>query len=110
MSKDVENNTEKSLIEFVYKFVQNCLASKPVIVLGSGHSSVYGIPDVHQIGEYLVANVTSTIKKEDEVAWNKFQEVLKQKHLEAALHEVQLSPQVTKLIIEKTLGVHIFSG
>ena len=52
----------------------------------------------------------STIKKEDEVAWNKFQEVLKQKHLEAALHEVQLSPQVTKLIIEKTLGVHIFSG
>lgn len=102
MSKDVENNTEKSLIEFVYKFVQNCLASKPVIVLGSGHSSVYGIPDVHQIGEYLVANVTSTIKKEDEVAWNKFQEVLKQKHLEAALHEVQLSPQVTKLIIEKT--------
>ena len=34
MSKDVENNTEKSLIEFVYKFVQNCLASKPVIVLG----------------------------------------------------------------------------
>ena len=49
MSKDVENNTEKSLIEFVYKFVQNCLASKPVIVLGWTFVGVWH-SDVHQIG------------------------------------------------------------
>lgn len=102
MSKEEEKNIEKSLIELVYKFVQDCLAANPVIILGSGHSAIYGIPDVHQIGQHLVTSVTPLIEKEDKNAWEKFQEILKQKHLEAALQEVQISSQVTELIIQKT--------
>lgn len=100
MSNEVGNNIEKSLIELVYKFVQDCLAANPVIILGSGHSASYGIPNVQQIGEHLVVSVTPLIEKKDEVTWNKFKEILKQKHLEAALQEVQLSSCVTKLIIK----------
>ena len=96
------NDLEKSLLEFVYKFVQDSLATNPVIVLGSGYSAAYGIPDVNKIGEHLVSSVTPLIENEDRDVWKKFQEVLKQKHLEAALQEVQLSPRVTKLIIQHT--------
>lgn len=102
MSNKKENNEENSPVEIAYKFVQDCLASNPVIILGSGHSAAYGIPDVNQLGVYLIGNVSTLISKEDEASWNRFKEALKQKHLEAALHDVQLSPQVTKLIIEKT--------
>lgn len=100
--KGMEDDLEKSLLEFVYKFVQDCLAANPVIILGSGHSAAFGIPDVYQIGKHLVAEVSPLIGKEDEDTWKKFEEILKKKHLEAALHEVQLSPQVTNLLVEKT--------
>lgn len=98
----MEENLEKSLLEFIYKFVQDCFATNPVIILGSGHSAAYGIPGVQMLGEHLIDTVTPLIDKENETAWQKFREVLKQKHLEAALHEVQLGPQVTKLLIQTT--------
>jgi hypothetical protein len=98
----MKDDIEKSLLELVYKFVQDCLATNPVIILGSGHSATLGIPDVHQLGEYLLTNVTPLIGKEDENIWKKFECVLKQKHLEAALHEVQLGPQITKHLVGKT--------
>lgn len=102
ISKQDENNKKLGEIDSVCKFVQDCLADNPVIILGSGHSAAYGIPDVHQIGEYLLDNITPLIEREDVDTWKKFQEVLKRKNLEAALQEVQISSHVTKLIIQKT--------
>lgn len=98
----METKTELELLEAVYKFVQNCLASNPVIVLGSGHSAAQGIPDVPQLGALLKDAVSKEIAKTDESAWQKFIEVLNQKHLEAALQEIQLSQGVLNILVKKT--------
>jgi hypothetical protein len=89
-------------LEPVYKFVQDCLASNPVIILGSGHSAMHGIPDVAQIAIFLLEEVPKQIGKADESAWKKFEDVLKQKHLEAALQEVQLNPAILEVLVRKT--------
>jgi len=98
MQSDIKN----PLLESACKFVQDCLAANPVIILGSGHSAAFGIPDADQLGEYLMAEVSPLIGNENGETWRKFEDVLKKKHLEAALYEVQLSSQVTSLIVLKT--------
>lgn len=98
----MSNSIEKSLIDLVYKFVQDCFSSNPVIILGSGHSAEFGIPDAGEIGEHLVAQISPLIQKQDEIAWGNFKKALGEKNLEVALHEVQLRPEVTRFIIEKT--------
>jgi len=90
------------LNEDVHKFVQDCFAANPVIILGSGHSAAFGIPDIYQLGEYLIDSVSPLVKEEDREEWSKFVDILSKNNLELALSEVQLSQHITTLLVEKT--------
>jgi len=98
----VTNNPDKSLLEYACTSVQECLALAPVIILGSGHSCTFGIPSMIQLTEYLRLEVPKELAPEDKQTWIALLEKLQHLSLEAALHEIQLSPRLTALIIRKT--------
>lgn len=96
------DNTDSPILESAYKFVQDCFASAPVIVLGSGHSCAFGIPDMAQLTDHICSEVPKEIAPNDNQTWKTFEEKLQHLSLEAALHEIQLSQHLTNLIIQKT--------
>lgn len=96
------NNTDSPMLESAYKSVQDCFASAPVIVLGSGHSCAFDIPGTPQLTEYIRSEVPKEVVPDDNQTWKTFEEKLQRLSLEAALQEIQLSLQLTNLIILKT--------
>lgn len=90
------------MLESAYKSVQDCFASAPVIVLGSGHSCAFNIPGMPQLTDYIRSEVPKEVAPDDNQTWKTFEEKLQHLTLEAALQEVQLSQQLTNLIILKT--------
>lgn len=96
------NNTDSPMLESAYKSVQDCFASAPVIVLGSGHSCAFDIPGMPQLTDYIRSEVPKEVTSDDNQTWKVFEEKLQRLSLETALHETQLSQQLTDLIIRKT--------
>jgi hypothetical protein len=96
------NNTDSSILESACKFVQDCFASVPVIVLGSGHSCAFGIPGMKDLTDYLCREVSKEVALGDKQTWKVLKEKVQIVSLEAALQEIQLSPELTDLIIRKT--------
>lgn len=80
------------------RFIQNCIANVPTIVIGSGASMAYGMPGMPQLADYLLENIHPL---EDEMeAWKQFEGCLKGGlGLEAALHEVPITERLHKDII-----------
>ena len=98
------NNADNPMLESAYKSVKDCFASVPVFVLGSGHSCAFDIPGMPQLKDYIRSEVPSKVAPapDDNQTWKTFEEKLQHLSLEAALHEMQLSQQLTDLIIRKT--------
>ena len=90
------------MLESAYKSVQDCLASAPVIVLGSGHSCAFDIPSMPQLTDYIRSKVSNEVAPDDNQTWNTFEEKIEHLSLEATLQEIQLSQRLTNLIIQKT--------
>lgn len=98
----ISKKDTNTLPEPTYRFVQECLSSVPVIILGSGHSAAFGIPGMEKLTQYLRKEVPKDIKDDDRPTWNKFVEAIKVFPLEDALHKVPLGPFLTDLVIRKT--------
>jgi len=96
------NNIDNHIFDAACKSVQECFASTPVIVLGSGHSCAFGIPSMAQLADYIRTEVPREIAPEDVQAWNIFEEKIQYLSLETVLNEIQLSQQLTDLVIRKT--------
>jgi hypothetical protein len=98
----VNNHVDVSLLEPIYKLVQECLSLAPVIILGSGHSCAFGIPGMAELADYLRCEIPKQIAAEDQEAWKLLEERIQRVSLEEALRETPLSPQLTNLVIETT--------
>lgn len=94
--------TSSPLLEKAFKFVQDCLASVPVLVLGSGHSCAFGIPGTEELAKYICVEVSKEVEQDDKIQWAIFEDKIKSLTLEAALQEVQISPHLSEQIIRKT--------
>ena len=55
-------------IEAIAKIAQNCFASNPVVILGSGASAPHGLPGMTELKDYLEANVEAVGTAEED-AW-----------------------------------------
>ncbi len=95
-----ENDTR--LIESACRFVQECFSGVPVIVLGCGHSSAYGIPGMDELASYLRSEVPKSLHPKDKSSWDAFEQAIQSKSLEIVLQEIQTSSELITLIIEKT--------
>lgn len=85
------------------ELAQECVSSSPVIILGSGASAAYGIPDMPQLKAYLLTiTCPSTAKPEEITKWGEFQAKLGSTDLETALDEVRLPESLTALVVEST--------
>lgn len=83
------------------RFIQRCISEVPVIVIGSGASSAYGVAGMEKLGRYLLENIKPLSDEQEE--WLKFKELLEQGiDLESALHEVFLSKRLEEEIVLKT--------
>lgn len=82
------------------KQAQDYYAEAPVIILGSGASSAFGIPSMASLASHLMEHVGKGIDSE---TWDGFVDLLKQGiDLETALHKVQLTSDLTKQVVMKT--------
>lgn len=93
---------ETPVLESACKAVQDCFASAPVIVLGSGHSCASGLPDMSQLAAHLCSTVPNEAASADQGTWRAVEEKLRTMPLEMALHDIQLGPELTDVIIRKT--------
>jgi hypothetical protein len=85
------------------RFVQECLASFPVIVLGSGHSASFGIPGMGGLASHLRNQIPKrTLKEDDITTWQKLDKEIETKTLETALQRIQISQELHDLIVEET--------
>lgn len=86
------------------KQAQDYYGKAPLIILGSGSSAAHGLPGMGALAKYLidqtdVAGLTAT----DESGWQMFCKALEfGVDLEAALHQVAVSEELTQRIIKAT--------
>lgn len=93
---------DTQLIESAYKFVQECFASVPVIVLGSGHSCACDIPGMVELANYLCSEVPKELPSEEKQTWKVFEHKIQTQPLEVVLQEIQLSQKLMDIVIQKT--------
>lgn len=96
------SDESKTFLESSFKVVQECLALTPVIILGSGHSAEFGIPNVSKLTEYLRTEIPKEVSANDKSTWENLEKELAQLPLEAALEKIPLSVPLADLIINKT--------
>jgi hypothetical protein len=95
--KKLSNDLPKHIL----KFVQECIAEVPVIVLGSGASAAFGIAGMTELADYLIHNNNPSELEIDQ--WGKFKsELTKGTDLEQALHLVDLSTNLENEVVLKT--------
>ncbi len=92
----------KSPAEQAVELIQTCLSAMPVIVLGSGHSAAFGLPGMDQLRNHLLASVRPRVAPADAAVWTQFEETVAHKPLEAALHDVHLSPELMGAVVDET--------
>ena len=89
--------------KLVHELAQECISKAPVIILGSGASSAYGIPGMPSLKDHLLSVACPGAAKADDVAkWTEFQTRLGTADLETALDDVRLSESLTGLVVEST--------
>ncbi|WP_155966684.1 SIR2 family protein [Paenisporosarcina sp. TG-14] len=87
-----------NLPNHVLKFIQDCIALVPVIVLGSGASAAYGIAGMTELADYLIKKIVPSDSEKDQ--WELFKgELRKGTDLEQALHLIDLSSNLETEII-----------
>jgi hypothetical protein len=99
------SNGESNLSDFNYqKQAQDFYGKAPVIILGSGASAAYGMSGMWALANYLVKNTDiSGLSAAEIEAWEKFCQLLKDNvDLEAALHQVTASEELTSRIVKVT--------
>lgn len=86
------------------KQIQDYYSKAPAIILGSGASSALGIPGMSDLADHLIKNTDVTgANEEDKKVWDSFCSLLRNgSDLERALHDVQMSGNLTKKIILST--------
>ncbi len=97
MSIPVINSCEQAVA-----LVQECLAAMPVIILGSGHSAAFGLPGMDELRDHLERAVPPRLPFADTATWEQFKKAVRQKPLEAALHDVHLSSELMDIVVEET--------
>lgn len=91
--------------EFNYlKQAQEYHGNAPLIILGSGASAAYGMSGMAALADYLITSTDITgLSDAEKQGWAKFCEVLGNGvDLESALHQVNLSEELTHRIIKVT--------
>jgi hypothetical protein len=87
------------------KQAQDYHSKTPLIILGSGASAAYGMPGMYALAAYLIQNVdiSEYVHTEDEQRWRQFSDLLGEGvDLETALHQVNLSENLTAEVIKAT--------
>ncbi len=83
------------------RIIQNCISSRPVIVLGSGASAAYGIAGMPQLARYLIENVSPS--ERDNKKWEVFKKLIMDGiDLENALLKVSIPDELEKEVVNKT--------
>lgn len=99
------------------KQAQDYYNKAPLIILGSGASAAHGMSGMGALAKHLVANTDISGLSAGEIeAWEKFCQVLDAGvDLEAALHQVAVTDELTSRIIKSTWSlinaedIHIFN-
>ncbi|MGN7503706.1 MAG: SIR2 family protein [Alphaproteobacteria bacterium] len=83
------------------KQAQEYYANAPVIILGSGASVAFGLPSMAELADYIRSNIDADIIPRDQSGnWLEFCGLLETGvDLEAALHQVNFSPDITNIIV-----------
>ena len=86
------------------KQAQDLYGKAPVIILGSGASAAHGMSGMLALANHLVKNTDISGLNSAEIdVWEKFCQLLKDNvNLEAALHQVTASDELTSRIIQST--------
>ncbi len=86
------------------KQAQDFYGKAPVIILGSGASAAHGMPGMDTLANHLVANTdTASLSVAEIETWENFCRLLQNKvDLEAALHQVTASEELTSRIVKST--------
>jgi len=86
------------------KQAQDYYGKAPVIILGSGASAAHGLSGMGALATHLMANTdTAGLTLADQAGWEQFCQTLKSGvDLEAALHKVAVSEELTGRIIKAT--------
>ncbi len=94
----------EELMDKISKQAQEYYRNTPVIILGSGASAGYGMSGMWGLSQHLIANVpVKDLDKGSIDSWNEFCEMLKNDvDLEAALHKINLSQELTKRVVIST--------
>lgn len=86
------------------KQAQDYYGKVPLIVLGSGASAAHGLSGMSALAKHLIANTdASGLSPADEAGWKSFCSILHSGiDLETALHQVSISEDLTRRVIQAT--------
>lgn len=86
------------------KQAQEYYGKVPLIVLGSGASAAHGLSGMWALAQHLITNTDITcLIPDDDLAWKNFCKLLNSRvDLETALHQVNMSNELTRRIIRTT--------
>ena len=92
---------EEDALKQALQIASDCISEVPVMVIGSGLSSAYGIRGMGPLAEYLIEHVTPEAADIDR--WNDFKHELAQNgDLEEALQKVNVSEHLRQEIVHHT--------
>ncbi|MFT3991842.1 MAG: SIR2 family protein [Luteolibacter sp.] len=93
----------KTAFQILNDRAQACIASSPVIILGSGASIAAGIPGMGELREHLLVLPDPTGYSAPELEpWQAFKNALEGTDLESALQQVNLPEHLDDLVVEAT--------
>lgn len=97
----------EKLIDTVSKQAQDYYKNTPVIILGSGASAAFNMSGMWKLAQHLIAKVeTNDLSTLEKSSWESFCQLLNDNiDLETALHQVNLSPELTKRVVSNTWGL-----
>jgi len=93
---------DKKLLTPRIRFIQENLASNPVLILGSGHSASFGLPGMAELTDYLRTKLPGTLPPQEKDIWNKLNEAFDQSSLEDVLQKNTTTPILMDYIIRET--------
>ena len=99
----MNENELSAFRDWVLKECQDCIATNPVIILGSGASAPLGLPTMDSLGESIVESVEEAIAGiSTDSNWQQFKSELASIGLEPALQKGLLNdrPAVYQIIIQ----------
>lgn len=89
--------------EIACEIAQECISHAPVIILGSGASSAFGIPGMPGLSSYFQRlELPEQTTEADERSWNEFTGGLEVADLESVLNSVRLSGKMTDFVVKST--------